>query len=276
MPREFRRVGRPQSDGAEEAAPRTHTRLLVLLFFLAAIALVGITGLGVINYKIWKAERQIGSAIGDLRQEQKAYGQALGQTLGQLRQEQQLYAQALGQALGELRQEQHSILPGVEARLRDLDASSTSLRNDVDAIASHLGVKYSPKDININSLDDYDNLDQNWRSFRDTADRIKISCVTSENTAVIVTLGQSNAANYGTVAYTPKYDVMNFDIYDGNCYRARDPLLGASGTGGNFATPLADILIQQGLFERVIVAPIAMGGSTVEQWADEGRFNRRM
>jgi hypothetical protein len=276
MPRKLGLVARSQPNGAKEAAPRTAARLLVLLSFLAAIALVGITGLGVVNYKIWKTERQLGSAIGDLRREQQLYAEALGQTLGQLRQEQQLYAQALGQALGELRQEQHAILPAVEAQLRDFDASSASLRNEVDAITSYLGVKHSSKDIDINSLDDYDNLDQNRRSFRDTADRIKIPCVTNKNTAVILTLGQSNAANHGTVAYTPKYEVVNFDIYDGNCYRAQDPLLGASGTGGNFATPLADILIRRGLFERVILAPIAMGGSTVEQWADEGRFNRRI
>src|SRR5262249_43362035 len=29
-------------------------------------------------------------------------------------------------------------------------------------------------------------------------------------------------------------------------------------------------------FDRIIIAPIAMGGTTVQQWAEEGMFNRRI
>ena len=150
------------------------------------------------------------------------------------------------------------------------------MRNNITAIGSRLGVKHSPKDIDIGSLDNYGELDQNWNSYRDTSNRQRVSCQTDKTTAVIVTLGQSNAANYALERYTPKYDVRNFDLYDGRCYNAKDPLLGASGTLGNFATPLADMLIERGLYSHVIVAPIAMGGSTVEEWAEEGVFNRRI
>ena len=66
----------------------------------------------------------------------------------------------------------------------------------------------------------------------------------------------------------------NFNVYDGHCYHAADPLLGASGLGGNVAPRFGDIIIKWGLFDRIIVAPISMAGSTVEQWADEGPYNR--
>ena len=84
-------------------------------------------------------------------------------------------------------------------------------------------------------MDSYDELDQNWKSFRDTSQRTKVPCRADAGTAVLITLGQSNAANYALKRYTPKHEVLNFDLYDGHCYKAQDPLLGASGTLGNFA-----------------------------------------
>ena len=202
--------------------------------------------------------------------------QALGRTLGETRAEQRLYFEALGHAVGLLRNEQSAQWPLIESNLRDLDISIVAQRSNMTAIGSRLGVKHSPEDIDIGSLDNYDELDQNWKSIRDTSNRQRVPCQVDKGTAVIVTLGQSNAANYALMRYTPKHDVRNFDLYNGRCYKAEDPLLGASGTLGNFAGPLGDLLIERALYARVIIAPIAMGGSTVEQWADEGRFNRRI
>jgi Carbohydrate esterase, sialic acid-specific acetylesterase len=202
--------------------------------------------------------------------------EALGRTLAETRAEQNSYFKALGHAVGVMHNEQHELGPSIEGTLRDLDTSVIALRHNVAAIASALGVKHSPQDIDIGSLDNYDELDQNWKSFRDTSHRKQVPCRADGPTAVIVTLGQSNAANNALTRYSPKHDVLNFDLYDGRCYEARDPLLGASGTGGNFATPLADMLIDRRLYAQVIIAPIAMGGSTVEEWADQGMFNRRI
>ena len=202
--------------------------------------------------------------------------QALGRTLEETRAEQRIYFEALGHAVGLLQNEQSAQWPLIQSNLRDLDISIVALRNNITAIGSTLHVKHSPEDIDIGSLDNYDELDQNWKSIRDTSNRQRVPCQVDKGTAVIVTLGQSNAANYALMRYTPKHDVRNFDLYNGRCYKAEDPLLGASGTLGNFAGPLGDLLIERGLYARVIIAPIAMGGSTVEQWADEGRFNRRI
>jgi hypothetical protein len=202
--------------------------------------------------------------------------EALGRTLGEMRAEEHAYFAALGHAIGAIHNEQNRRWPAIAGNQRDVEDAIVALRDNVTAISSALGVKHSPQDIEIGALDDYDALDQNWKSFRDTSHRVQVSCQADQGTAVIVTLGQSNAANYALMRYTRKHDVRNFDLYDGRCYKAQDPLLGASGILGNFATPLADMLIERGLYSRVIIAPIAMGGSTVEQWADEGVFNRRV
>lgn len=85
----------------------------------------------------------------------------------------------------------------------------------------------------------------------------------SGKTAIIVVHGQSNAANYGNTRYTAREAVDNFDPATGKCFAAADPLLGADGAGGNFATRLGDILIQAGKYDRVIVAPIAVSGASL-------------
>jgi len=95
-------------------------------------------------------------------------------------------------------------------------------------------------------------------------DRIERSCgPPSERTAIIVIHGQSNAANYGSSRYVARHAVDNFDPATGKCFAAADPLLGADGIGGNFGTPLGDILIETGRYERVIVVPIAVAGASL-------------
>lgn len=82
-------------------------------------------------------------------------------------------------------------------------------------------------------------------------------------TVVIVIHGQSNAANYGNTRYIAREAVDNFDPVTGKCFAAADPLLGADGAGGNFATRLGDILIQSGRYDRVILAPVAVQGASL-------------
>ena len=101
--------------------------------------------------------------------------------------------------------------------------------------------------------------------------RIERACgVASGKTAVIVVHGQSNAGNYGIARYSAREAVDNFDPSTGKCFAAADPLLGAYGTGGNFATRLGDMLIQAGRYDRVIILPLAVGGASVSYLSNEG------
>src|SRR6202021_3376879 len=95
-------------------------------------------------------------------------------------------------------------------------------------------------------------------------DRVEKPCApVGDSVAMIVALGQSNAANYGTGRYAATEAVDNFDPESGRCFAAIDPLLGADGSGSSFVTRLGDILIQSGEFKRAIVVSIAVGGASV-------------
>jgi hypothetical protein len=141
-----------------------------------------------------------------------------------------------------------------------------------------VGSAYEKTEIMLTSRDTYELLDHNFGSVHDTQDREQVDCaaIMSKKTAVIMIIGQSNAGNYGPGLYTPKRAVFNFNFFDGNCYRARDPLLGSTGTGENFATRLGDKLIEAEAFEHVLLVPIVVGGTRIEDWIPGGRFFRRI
>ena len=61
--------------------------------------------------------------------------------------------------------------------------------------------------------------------------------------AVFLIIGQSNGANHGETRHSCKEAVFNFNPFDGGCYRASDPLLGATGDLGSPWCLLADALI---------------------------------
>jgi hypothetical protein len=92
----------------------------------------------------------------------------------------------------------------------------------------------------------------------------------SGKTAIILVHGQSNAANFGSSRHTAREAVDNFDPATGKCFAAVDPLLGADGIGGSFATRLGDILVQAGRYNRVIFIPLARGGASLDFLNNEG------
>jgi Carbohydrate esterase, sialic acid-specific acetylesterase len=94
--------------------------------------------------------------------------------------------------------------------------------------------------------------------------RIERPCdASSGRTAVIIVHGQSNAANFGSSRYAARRNVDNFDPATGKCFAAADPLLGADGPGGNFATRLGDLLIETGRYQRVVIVPLAVKGASL-------------
>jgi len=97
----------------------------------------------------------------------------------------------------------------------------------------------------------------------------------NETTAVLLVIGQSNAANYQGQRHQSGDDrVINFAA--GHCYRAASPLLGADGELGETWTLLGTKFIQSGLYRTVILIPAAVGGSSIHRWADGGDLNAMM
>jgi len=95
-------------------------------------------------------------------------------------------------------------------------------------------------------------------------------------TLVILTFGQSNAANSCEEHYTPRGAVHVFNIFDMKFYRAVDPLPGASDAGGSVWGRLGDRLIDAGFARSVLFVPIAFGATYIEDWAPGAQRYRRL
>jgi hypothetical protein len=124
-------------------------------------------------------------------------------------------------------------------------------------------------------------LDPDGGSFRDISGRVRAECELFGPTprlAVILTFGQSNIANECDPrgCYTPGPGVYNFNLFDSRCYVAKDPLLGATGDHGNFATRLGDLLVRRDVYDRVLLVPIAYGGTYMAEWTANGRMFPRL
>jgi len=108
------------------------------------------------------------------------------------------------------------------------------------------------------------------KGYSDTSNKVEIDCNSIERskTMVILAYGQGNSANGGEVKYTPKNNVFN--TFDGKCYRADDPLLGATDNKGSVWGRLADKIIESGMYENVVIKSIAVGGTPIVSWTVSG------
>lgn len=114
--------------------------------------------------------------------------------------------------------------------------------------------------------------------FQDTSNRTPVNCgdYLGDNSAVIMAFGQSNSANAGSDRYIPVGPVANFNVHDGQCYVAEDPLLGPDAEGGSVWGVLADKLIAKGHYERVMLIPFGIGGTEIERWTPGGDLHPRI
>lgn len=83
---------------------------------------------------------------------------------------------------------------------------------------------------------------------------------------VCLAFGQSNAANYGNGTYACRNEVYNY--YKGKLYKAEEPLLGPDGGGSSVWTRVADMLIDSGLYDKVVIVPCAIGGTSIKCWSE--------
>ncbi|MBY5530523.1 sialate O-acetylesterase [Rhizobium leguminosarum] len=101
-----------------------------------------------------------------------------------------------------------------------------------------------------------------------------VTCPTqTDRTAVLLILGQSNAANDGGQRHTSNYGARVVNAFDKRCFVAASPLLGSTDTKGEYWTLLGNNLIASGQNDSVILAPVAYSGSEVARWATGGELN---
>jgi len=101
-----------------------------------------------------------------------------------------------------------------------------------------------------------------------------VACpVQTDRTAVLLILGQSNAANDGGQRHRSNYGARVVNAFDGRCFISASPLLGSTDTKGEYWTLLGNHLIASGQNDSVILAPLAYSGSEVARWAKGGDLN---
>lgn len=97
------------------------------------------------------------------------------------------------------------------------------------------------------------------------------SCAAAGGTnKVVVVFGQSlfaNTANDSYVVSNPT-KVLNFNIFDGNCYQAKYFMLGAGGSGGGSALiRMGDNLISNDSIAQAIIVPAMVDATFISLWS---------
>lgn len=113
--------------------------------------------------------------------------------------------------------------------------------------------------------------------------RRDIQTIPVSTTAAIIVAGQSNscslAPNPAPVSNPAK--VHNLNFYDGAVYGAADPLLGCQivprnpGIGNPF-TRMADKLVTDGKYTDVILVPVGIGGTSINEWVTNPSLSLRV
>lgn len=98
--------------------------------------------------------------------------------------------------------------------------------------------------------------------------------IKSKRNLIVLILGQSNAANYGE--HLNSSDKNIFMYFQKRIYKAKDPILGASGKKGSIWLPVFDQLLKTREFDSILIVNIAQGSSSVEDWQPNGMYHERL
>lgn len=105
--------------------------------------------------------------------------------------------------------------------------------------------------------------------------RAPVACPSqTDKSAVLLILGQSNAANHQGQRYRSAYGSQIVNFIDGRCYISASPLLGATGEMGEYWTQLGNLLVSSGHFSQVVLAPVTVSGAEVARFAPGGDLNQ--
>ncbi|WP_293391050.1 hypothetical protein [Nevskia sp.] len=107
----------------------------------------------------------------------------------------------------------------------------------------------------------------------DGRNEVRCSDLLAVRPVVFLAFGQSIASNFNQAPYTPKRP--SYNIHQGRCFEARDPMAGADGTLGSMWSHLGDAL-PSGLMPYTAFVTIGVGDSSVAQWDAGGSLNERL
>jgi hypothetical protein len=113
-------------------------------------------------------------------------------------------------------------------------------------------------------------LVRQWRSAGNRLE-VPVDGVRESRPMVALVFGQSNAANSGETPGAANSAV--YELYHGRLFEARDPLLGAEGSGGSVWTRLGAKAVASGQFRAVVLVPIAFSATEIARWAPGGSLH---
>lgn len=100
--------------------------------------------------------------------------------------------------------------------------------------------------------------------YDDADSKTAVPCPDAKDALVVVAFGQSNSSNH----LQPRMaDTTNqvYNFYQGKCYIASDPMLGASGRGGSIWVPMGQKLAAA-THKKIVISSFGIGGSTIQRW----------
>lgn len=123
-------------------------------------------------------------------------------------------------------------------------------------------------------LEDYPSINAN----RDVSGKTLKNTRPSAGVGVFICAGQSNICNTVDTAYsiTNPTKVDNLNIFDGGVYNGSDPFIGCSSLDGSWLGRLADKLIDDEIYNHVVIVPIGRGGSSITAWVPGGALNSHL
>lgn len=92
-------------------------------------------------------------------------------------------------------------------------------------------------------------------------------------TAVFLIVGQSNAGNHGGQPTVSEHGPKIVNFFNGRCYLAASPLLGSTGTWGEYWTEVANVLLHSGRVEKIVLVPAAVADTSIARWSAGGDLN---
>jgi hypothetical protein len=111
-------------------------------------------------------------------------------------------------------------------------------------------------------------------SDRHNAHARPVACPPKGRLMVALIVGQSNVGNFAArqLRAGPRVSVF----YEGRCWEAADPLLGASGARGSPWPAFADAVVASGRYDHVLLVPAAVGATPMSSWAPGGIHHDRI
>ena len=105
--------------------------------------------------------------------------------------------------------------------------------------------------------------------------KIQVECPKQDNkTIVLLAVGQSNSTNSQGQKHKSTHGSKVINFWDGKCYEAASPLLGATNISGEMWTLLGNELIESNITTQVILIPLGISGSASTRWSSSGDLSK--